>query len=108
MMTPGSESTSRKLESAAPVRPRMGTAIAASGSAVAPTSQVAPPKINIIAAAISRPKAPNTMFSAPTTLTCVCMPLLGEQLRFLCQEVLVVRGALDVQEPAHPEVADPA
>src|SRR6185436_5534011 len=105
----GSESISRNVERAAPVSPRIGTAVAASGPAVASTSQVAPPKINIIAAAIRRPKAPSTTLSAPTTLTWVSIlfgALLRERLRFLRQEVSEVGGALDVHEAAHTKMTD--
>ena len=83
-------------------------AATASGSPVAPTSQVAPPNINISAAATSRPNAPSTTFSAPTTLTWVSMRLLREQLGFLRQEVPEIRVALDVHEAAHPVMADAA
>src|SRR5436190_9988271 len=105
----GSESINRNVDSAAPVSPRIGIAVAAAGPAAASTSQVAPPKINIIAAAIRRPKAPSTTLSAPTTLTCVSIlywALLRQQLRFLRQEVPEVGIALDVHEPPHAEMAD--
>src|SRR5215467_13825752 len=69
----GSDQTTRKPTSAEPVRPRIGIAIRASASASAATAAAEPAKIRPRTAARHRPSAANTMFSTPTTFTCVSM-----------------------------------